>query len=78
MNESDTARLDPHKNGLFAGCLLGGASAIFALIAIGIMLSGNTSLRTNSSFPPRKARRASPPFRKDLILKFAANQGVGT
>ncbi len=43
MNESDLNRIPPHQTGLLVGILLGGASIIFAIIAIGIMLSGNDS-----------------------------------
>ena len=41
VNESDLSRIDPHRTGLFAGILLGGASITFALIAAIILLSGN-------------------------------------
>ncbi|MDJ0655751.1 MAG: hypothetical protein QNJ40_16420 [Xanthomonadales bacterium] len=43
MNETDLSRIQPHKTGLFAGYFLGGAAVVFGVIALGIMLSGNTS-----------------------------------
>ena len=43
MNESDLCRIPPHQTGLLVGFLLGGASFIFGIIAIGIMLFGNDS-----------------------------------
>jgi hypothetical protein len=43
MNESDLSRIHPHRTGLLVGFFLGGASVFFGIVAIGIMLSGDTA-----------------------------------
>lgn len=43
MHGSEQSNINPHRTGLFAGFFLGGASAIFGIVAIGIMLSGNAA-----------------------------------
>ncbi|XOV83682.1 MAG: hypothetical protein ACFHXK_00910 [bacterium] len=43
MIESDSDSLNPHRTGLRAGVFLACASAVFAMIAIAIMLSGHDS-----------------------------------
>lgn len=43
VSKSERDRIAPHRVALLAGFFLAGASVIFGIVAIGIMLSGNTA-----------------------------------